>query len=528
VAVHLERDPHVVPALLGVLLAHAAFLVLDPAYPALRRARCAELAGVRACLIGSDGLPPALRTALGSAPLFHVDSLPPPPGPLTFDAAAPDDLAYVAFTSGTTGEPLGVLGEHGPLTHFLAWHAERWGLGPGDRFSVLSGLSHDPLLRELFTPLWIGGTVCVPDQATRSDVVRLAEWLSRLAVTALHVTPTLARALIGCARPGMLESIRGAFFAGEPLLWTDVAGMRVLAPGARCVNYYGTTETPQGIAYYEVDAELPTASVPVGKGIEGVELVVRNDTGVRCAPYEAGEIWVRSPYLTRGYLNADAESAARFREETDPSGHRERWFRTGDRGRYLPYGSVETLGRLDGQLALRGARIEPAEVEAALRGCSGVRDAVVNLAGTPSGERLLAAWIVAENGLDTVELRAQLRRLLPEAMIPARFLPVAALPLTPNGKVNRRALAGLPLPPAPEPENDGPADALEESLSQIWQEVLGAPVGCHEDFFELGGHSLQAFRLLAMVEATLGVRIPVPSFWESSTVSRMAALLREP
>jgi amino acid adenylation domain-containing protein len=432
-----------------------------------------------------------------------------PPGrgrsPTSLEAPeiGPDDLAYVAFTSGSTGRPKGILGSHGPLSHFCDWHSVRFPLGAGDRFSLLSGLSHDPLLRDVFTPLGLGATLCIPEPDDLGSPVRLAGWMARQRVTVSHLTPALGQILAdgGTALP----DLRHVFFGGDVLTEGDVARLRAKAPGAVCVNFYGATETPQAVAWFDASAsgDWPARRVPVGRGIDGVQLLVLNEAGGLAAPGELGEICVRTPYLALGYLDGE-----RFGDT----------YRTGDLGRYRPDGAVVLAGRRDDQVQVRGFRVEPAEVEAALALHPAVRDAAV----LPRGQ-VLTAWLVAAAGPlpETGDLRHFLRRHLPDPMVPEAFVWLDRLPLTPNGKLDRRAL------PDPEPERqtgaEVPATPIEDQLAALWRELLGLErVGRHDNFFALGGHSLLATRLVARVHETFGVDLPLRHLFEAPTIAGLA------
>jgi non-ribosomal peptide synthetase component F len=270
VAVHAHRSARLAAALLGVWKAGAAFVILDSAYPAARLASVLSLAEPAAEIEDRLELP---ETLPADDPGLPVD---------------PDGTAYLAFTSGSTGFPKGIVGTHAPLSHFLDWHVRTFGLTSADRFSLLSGLSHDPLLRDLFTPLWVGATLCVPDPEEMALPGRLAAWMAREGVTVTHLTPAMGQLLAQDAPPGSLPSLRLAFFAGDVLTGRDVARLRRIAPAVRCVNFYGATETPQAMGWFE--AGEGDGRIPVGRGIEGVQLLVLDRSGRLAGCGELGEI----------------------------------------------------------------------------------------------------------------------------------------------------------------------------------------------------------------------------------------------
>jgi len=535
VAIHAHRSAPLACALVGTLKAGGAFLVLDPAHPAARLVQCLRTASPGLWIDIARAGPPAPevqreleerripRVSLGSLADVRADALlgrqPARAPELTVD---PDGLAYVAFTSGSTGAPNAIAGTHRPLSHFFRWQAERFGLGADDRFGALSGLSHDPLLRDLFTPLWIGAQVHFPDPERIAVPGYLARWAGEHQISVLHVVPSLAQLLTRAG--GRLPALRYVFFGGEPLGRQDVARLREVAPQATAVNFYGATETPQAVGYHLVDGAGGREGLPVGQGVEGVQLLVLRG-GERAGIGELGELHVRSPYLSRGYLGDERLTAERF--IPDPFTHQGsgRLYRTGDLARYLPGGDVELCGRTDRQVKIRGVRVELDEITAALRRLPGVTAAAVLALGESREERSLAAYVVAAASapLETDRLTAELGRALPAAMVPSAFHAVESLPLTPHGKLDERALRALGGPTISAAEDAAPADPDEQRLAALWTEVLGVPrVGRRQSFFQLGGHSLLGAHLVARIRDELGVELRLKDLFESPTLAAMA------
>jgi amino acid adenylation domain-containing protein len=490
-----HRSALLVPEILGVLRAGAAFVILDPAYPEQRNAKILELAK------GQGFRPPA-------------------------GAGEGGDLAYIAFTSGSTGVPKGVLGLHRSLTHFYPWMSQAFQLGPEDRFSLLSGLAHDPLHRDVFTPLWLGAAVVIPDPDRMAEPGWLAGWMTRTGVTVAHLTPALGRLLTEAPSGSLIPSLRRAFFVGDVLTRRDVERLRALAPEVACVNLYGSTETQRAVGYHRVEKGAAREVYPLGRGMPDVQLLVLTPAGLQAGIGEAGEVCVRSPHLAAGYLGDPDLTARRF--VTNPFTGREgdRLYRTGDLGRYRLDGEVEPLGRADLQVKIRGFRVELGEIEAALARHPAIREAVVVARGSAE-DRGLVAYAVPEGGAPgSRELRDFLRARLPDYMIPAAFVFLDALPLTPNRKVDRKA---LPEPGREEPrEAAAPWTPIEELLAAVWSEVLATDrIGPEDDFFALGGHSLRITQVLARVREICGVELPVRSVFESSTLAGLAARIEE-
>ncbi|MCP4661643.1 MAG: amino acid adenylation domain-containing protein, partial [bacterium] len=395
---------------------------------------------------------PAISAAPAVAELAQCPSVDPEV------EVGPESLAYVAFTSGSTGIPKGILGRHGPLSHFIPWQRRRFDLRPSDRFCMLSGLAHDPLQRDIFTPLQLGAALSIPDPLQGIDPVELTEWMRREEITVAHLTPAMGQ-LLSSARSGApeleLPALRRAFFVGDRLTRRELKRLRELAPGVGCINLYGSTETQRAVGYYPADEATEKEIIPLGRGMADVQLLVLSPCGKLAGIGELGEVAVRSPHLARGYLGDPAATAERF--APDPlNGRDERIYRTGDLGRYLPDGNVEYAGRADRQVKIRGFRIEPGEIEAVLEEHPAIRQAAVVL----REERLVAYLVPADEPLPAAdELRRVLRSQLPEYMVPAAWVELAALPLTPNRKLDWRALP-MParIPSAPGADLPAPGD----------------------------------------------------------------------
>ncbi|HEX8720257.1 MAG TPA: amino acid adenylation domain-containing protein, partial [Pyrinomonadaceae bacterium] len=548
VAVYAHRGAALVGAVLGVLKAGAAFLILDPAYPPGRLAEYLRIARPRGVveLEEAGELPAALGEFFAepgcrlSLPAFADAEAWGGLGRFSDEDPAvevgPDDLAYVSFTSGSTGKPKGILGRHGPLSHFLPWQREFFGLLESDRYSMLSGLSHDPLHRDMFTPLALGATVCVPDPEKIGVAGWLAGWMARERVTIAHLTPAMAQLLTqgaaGADDEGSTKTpLRYAFTVGDVLTKNDVARLRRIAPAVTCVNFYGSTESQRAVGYYVVPdddaAEGRTKEIiPLGRGMRDVQLLVLNSAGRMCGVGEAGEIYIRSPHLAAGYLGDEELTRAKFVANPFTGAPSDRLYRTGDQGSYTAAGDVEFLGRNDQQVKVRGFRIELGEIEAVLASHPRVQEAVVVARADARVGKRLDAYVVPRPrqtaGAD--ELRAFLKAKLPEYMVPAAFIQLGALPVTPNGKVDRRAL--------PEPDASAlalareyvaPRDATEGKLAEIWASVLGVErVGVDDNFFDLGGHSLLAAQINTRLRDAFGVEVPLRSLFQSPTVARLA------
>jgi amino acid adenylation domain-containing protein len=542
VGLYGARSPDLVWTLLGVLKAGAAFMILDPAYPDGRIVDCVRCVRPAGWIqVNGEMSPPAeVDAELSDCRWRHVVGVDELCGSDAEEEAEktsrPGTLsgrthAYVAFTSGTTGGMKAVRGTHGPVAHFLQWYTSTFELNEADRFVLLSGLAHDPLLRDIFTPLWLGATLCVPPDQVVLEPNGLAQFLRAERTSVAHLTPALGQLLAQSDGASDLVDLRYLVFGGDRLSRSLVDRLYALLPGVRCVNFYGATETPQAMASFVVDraaandGRTPKDDVPIGRGIDGVQLLILNEHGLLAGIGELGEVHVRTPHLTDGYMNDPALTAIRFVGNPFTGDSTDRLYRTGDLARYRPDGHAEFVGRRDGQVNIRGFRIELGEIEAALTTHPSVAQAVVVVAGTEDADRRLVGYVVTRPGAATTgsELRRHVRRQVPEYMLPAFIVEIGEIPLTPNGKVDRKALPDPFRGARPEREVVEPQSTAERAIAKIWQEALGIDrVGLYDNFFDLGGHSLLSIRVLARMERELGWR-PEPRSMIIGTLRQIAA-----
>ncbi|MDQ3981805.1 MAG: amino acid adenylation domain-containing protein, partial [Actinomycetota bacterium] len=460
VAVLLPRSVEQVAAVLGVLKAGAAYLPLDPEYP---KKRLAYMLG--------DARPKAV---VEDERWFEGE-----PAEAKNVNPAASDLAYVIYTSGSTGEPKGVAVTHANLAHLVDWHVSTY--GSEGRTSSLAPLSFDASVWELWPALAAGVPVVLVDPGDARDPEALVRTFSRNAVTTAFVPTATAHALLRTRAPASLETL---LTGGDRLTTTPPDDF-----GATVVNHYGPTETTVVATAGRADGS--DALPHIGTPIRGTRVYVL-DEDLNAVPRGLpGEIYIGGRGVARGYLGRPDLTAERFLPDPFSSEPGARMYRSGDRARYRKDGALDFLGRSDEQVKVRGYRIEPAEVQAALRSHPSVEDAVVAPASDASG-RILVAYLTGAPVPSVSELRTFLAELLPAHMIPAAFVSLDELPLTPAGKVDR---AALPAPGPQRPDLDHgyeePVTETEKLLAEIWSEVLGVErVGRTDNFFDLGGHSL--------------------------------------
>jgi amino acid adenylation domain-containing protein len=550
IAIYGHRSAGLVLGLLGILKAGAAFLVLDSRYPTERLIKMLEESSPRGWLQMEAAGPVAeeLNTYVDSLNVvcrFTIPRLKKEIETVLQNQAMealqievfPDDRAYITFTSGTTGQPKGIIGTHRPLSHFLEWHCREFNLKESDRFSMLSGLSHDPLLRDIFTPLWLGAMLCIPDPDELLIPEKIRNWMGTQQITVAHITPAVGQLLIEAENGGdsnkkRFLSLRYVFFGGDILTYGLVKKTCGMAPKVTCVNFYGATETPQAMGYHVVNVQKEEnrlwERIPLGKGIEGVQLLVLNYACKLAGVGELGEICVRTPYLTKGYLNDEILTGEKFIYNPFTNGGEDRVYRTGDLGHYLPGGSVMFYGRADRQVSIRGFRVELGEIESQLRELDIINNVVVELREDHPDDKRLVAYYVAKSGCDISisNLRKYLHSKLPDYMVPQHFVRLESIPISPNGKVNRNALPKPDFEKITGNQYEAPQTEMERKIAAIWQEVLKYKnVGIHDDFFELGGHSLLATQVMSRIKQLLNIEIPLRSLFETRTVSSLANLI---
>ena len=522
VGVMLGRSAEAVVALLGVLKAGGCYVPLDPDYPQGRLAFMLENSGARMLLTetsvaGKLPNPPAEVVLLdeerervgGREPAGRAPRAEPPA------AVGPSNLAYVIYTSGSTGEPKGVMVTHGGFCNLMGAQIRLFDVRGDSRVLQFASHSFDASLSEIFMALLSGAALYLDAKDALAPGEPLARVLREQAIT----TVTLPPSVLPLLPREELPALRTIIAAGEscpaelPAVW---------GRGRRFLNAYGPTEATVCVsaAVCAGDGERP----PIGRPIRNVRVYLLDEDLQPVPVGVSGELYVGGAGLARGYLGRPGLTAERFVPDPFSGEAGARLYRSGDLARYLPDGQLDFLGRADQQVKVRGFRVEPGEVEAALRRHPSVADAFLLAEAEPPGAQRLVAYVVASQPPTPAELRGFLRESLPEYMIPSAFVALERLPLTPNGKVDARAL-----PRAGEVrDGDGgdyapPETPVEEVLAGIWADVLGVErVGVHDNFLDLGGHSLSATRIVSLVRQTLSADIPLRELFESPTVVGLA------
>ncbi|KAF9041288.1 alpha-aminoadipate reductase Lys1p [Panaeolus papilionaceus] len=614
VMVYAHRSVDLVVAVMAVLKAGATFSVIDPAYPPSRQIIYLRVAQPRGLVVlkGAGVISPSVREFLSEelkikveVPALEVFADGGILGGLGANsedvlkehhelgdtdpnvASGPDSVGTLSFTSGSTGIPKGVRGRHFSLTHFFPWMGERFGLDSNAKFTMLSGIAHDPIQRDMFTPLFLGAQLHVPTAEDIGTPGRLAEWMAESGVTVTHLTPAMGQ-LLSAQATRQIPTLRNAFFVGDVLTKRDCLRLQALAANVRIINMYGTTETQRAVSYFAIPPVSEDSTflqtqkdiMPAGEGMIDVQLLVvnRNDRNLSCAIGEVGEIYVRSGGLAEGYLD-QAASAEKFVENwfavnSSPrkdtilhpphgfagpearywKGIRDRMYRSGDLGRYLPDGTVECTGRADDQVKIRGFRIELGEIDTHLSQHPLIRENVTLVRRDKDEEKILVSYFVpleaaslADYASDIPDeeddkglvkgikkyrrlikdIREYLKKKLPSYSVPTLFVPLVRMPLNPNGKIDKPA---LPFPDTAQATFSAPSASTAAAatlspttvtMQNIWSNILPSapsPIPLEESFFDIGGHSILATRLIFEIRKVFVIDAPLGLIFEEPTL----------
>ncbi|MCJ1378412.1 large subunit of alpha-aminoadipate reductase [Xylographa soralifera] len=608
VMVYAHRGVDLVVAVMGILKAGATFSVIDPAYPPDRQVIYLDVAKPRGLVVIQKASQEAgeLTEHVRSYISKNLDLRIEVPALLLQDdgkliggsvtgngedvlqeqlalaekapevVVGPDSTPTLSFTSGSEGRPKGVRGRHFSLAYYFPWMSKAFNLTEDDKFTMLSGIAHDPIQRDIFTPLFLGAQLLVP---AREDIQHelLAEWMNREKATITHLTPAMGQILVGGAS-AVFPSLHHAFFVGDILIKRDCKRLQELAPNVNIVNMYGTTETQRAVSYFEIPSrnQEPTYLdkigdiIPAGRGMYDVQLLVvdRDDRSRLCGVGEVGEIYVRAGGLAEGYLGQDLEDLTRSKfvenwfvdtqkwidedqktvaaqEHRQPwrefyKGPRDRLYRSGDLGRYMPTGDVQCTGRIDSQIKIRGFRVELGEIDTLLSQHFLVRENCTLLRRDKDEEPTLVSYVVPEmqnwyqwleqqrlketSTDDSMvgmlrrfkalveEARTYLRTKLPAYAIPTVFVPLRRMPLNPNGKIDKPA---LPFPDAAElhaaslrrsssSTSHVTRSETESLVAKIWANLIphtiAKTIRPEDSFFDIGGHSILAQRVIMDVK----------------------------
>ncbi|MCU1267653.1 MAG: Non-ribosomal peptide synthase:Amino acid adenylation [Acidobacteria bacterium] len=528
-----ERSVDLIVGLLGILKAGGAYVPLDPGLPKSRLALMLADAGARV-LVTRRELAEGLADKIDH--LVYVEAA----GPQADDAfremvtnpptsVTEENLAYVIFTSGSTGRPKGVAVEHRQLVNYANAIWERLQLSDESTFATVSTIAADLGNTVLFPPLLRGGTLHLISEERATNPDALADYCRRHPIDCLKIVPSHLSALLSATHPADLLPRRQLVLGGEACPWNLVEKISALAPDCGILNHYGPTEATVGATTQLVennDQERSSEIVPLGRPLANARVYIL-DSHLRPAPLGApGELHIGGAGVARGYVQRPETTAEKFIPDPYAFAAGGRLYKTGDLARQLADGRIEFLGRIDDQVKIHGFRIEPAEIEQALREHPSVAEAVVIAREVQPGEKRLVAYVVARAGTtaDSVELKTFLQGKLPEYMMPRGIVLLDSLPLTRNGKVDRDALPEPDRLRLGEAEAVRPRNYIEETLAAIWSGVLGVEaLGVHDNFFELGGDSILSIQIIARANQA-GLKLSPRQLFEHQTIAELAGV----
>ncbi|CAJ4141504.1 syringomycin synthetase [Burkholderia pseudomallei] len=533
VALCAERGIEMVVGLLAILKAGGAYVPLDPSHPPERLRRMLDDTNPVAVLvddIGADALASFESHVAARSPRVHLSRdiaqwrACSPANPSTPREFFNDTATTEIYTSGSSGEPKGVMNEHRGVVNRLWWMQQTYALDERDAVLQKTPFSFDVSVWEFFWPLMSGARLVIAKPEGHKDPAYLSELIDRERVTTLHFVPSMLQAFLedeGAARG--CGSVKRVMCSGEALPPSLVKRFYRCLPDARLHNLYGPTEAAVDVTAWACDAEEGGASVPIGRPIANTRIYILDGYGQPVPRGVAGELYIGGVQVARGYLNRPELTRERFVDDPFVAGGR--LYKTGDLARWRTDGSLEYLGRNDFQVKIRGFRIELGEIEAQLAKVAGVRETVVLArdSGSPAGEKRLVAYYTGN--ADVAALREQATRHLPAYMVPSAYVRLDAWPLTPNGKLDRRALPAPADDAYARAEYEAPQGAKEEALAAIWKDLLPVErISRHDNFFELGGHSLLVIGLSEKLRAA-GLHADVRVVYRASTLADLAAHL---
>ena len=526
IAIMVERSPQMVLGILGILKAGAAYLPIDPEYPAERIAFILEDSQAEILLTGSwlqDRAPfTGKKFNLDTTWIYESEETNLKP------LNRAHDLAYVIYTSGSTGAPKGVMMEHRGVVNMMESLFGASGKCPlleTDAYLLSTTYTFDVSTTELFGWFVGGGKLVILPEGAEKNPEAILKVISCYHITHINFVPAMLNVILDMMKMNEgtdLGKIKYLLVAGEPLGSNLVKKFFAVFKDTKLINAYGPSETTY-TTLYQVNDHEGGSNIPIGKPLPNYQIYILNTDQQQVPLGVIGEICISGHGLARGYLNRPELTAAKF--ITNPFMPTKRLYRSGDLGRWLPDGNIQYLGRIDHQVKIRGFRVELGEIESRLLELAAINEAAVTVRVAQDGAKELCAYFVASAELPPSELRRLLAEKLPGYMIPSYFTYLKKLPLTANGKLDRRAL------PAPEggtvTEYVTPKNKIEATLARIWSEVLNCDkVGVYDNFFDLGGHSLKAMVMIAKVHKELNVELPLPELFQTPTIAALSEYIK--
>ncbi|MCK4258506.1 MAG: non-ribosomal peptide synthase/polyketide synthase [Halanaerobiales bacterium] len=447
------------------------------------------------------------------------------------DLSKPNDSAYIYFTSGSTGQPKGILGRYAGLLHFINWEIEKFQIDSEYRISQLTAPTFDAFLRDVFVPLCVGGTLCIPDEKEiLLDANKLVEWIDNSRINLIHCVPSIFKLInIYDLTSKNFAVLKFILMSGERvkiadlLNWYDIFDSRI-----QLVNLYGASETTMIKMVYLIKAsDLERRIIPIGEPLTATKVLIADENLNPCKPGIIGDIYIRTPYMSLGYYNDSKLTAEKFVQNPWIDNPCDLVYKTGDQGRVMPDGNIEFIGRKDSQVKIRGVRVEIGDIENQILQNESIKEVVVTDRLDADGNLYLVAYCTVTQKILLSKIREYLAVRLPEYMQPTYFVELDKMPMTLNGKIDRKAL--------PEPDHSlslsveyvAPQNDIEKRLAKIWSKILSVEkIGVYDKFFDLGGHSLKAINFTMRVKKEFDVEMPLTEIFKTPTIKELAQFIK--
>lgn len=530
IALLFDHDAPMIAAILGVLKTGCAYVPLDPSFPQKRLIYMLNDADINTIITNSNNMDVAFKLKTNLRRIINideeqlgVDNMP------EYPKYSADYLAYILYTSGSTGKPKGVMQNHRNVLHHIRNYTNNLQITSNDRLSLLASYSFDAAIMDIFGALLNGATLSLFDQKYR-NLEELADWLIDQKITVYHSTPTVYRFFMNTLTENhFFPDLRCVVLGGEEVLANDFyLFQKHFSETCIFINGFGPTECTLALQYFMTSRmKSQNHKIPIGYPVEGVEVTLLNKDGE--PDYLFGEIALRSSHVSLGYWNKPELTKKIF--HNNDSQNSLTTYRTGDLGKMLPDGSIEYMGRKDNQIKIRGYRIEPVEIETRLRELSPVKDVIVLVKENHQGNKKLIAYIISQtqSPLNIVGLKTELKKTLPDYMIPSEFIALGRFPLSPTGKVDKQALLSINHEPSQQDTDSTvlPESSMEKLIAEIWAGVLDTNhILLTDNFFDLGGHSLLAMQVVSQLKKKSGYRIN-PRLLAYHTLEQLAAIYEE-
>ena len=542
----LENSVELIQAAVGIMKAGCVFVPVDVSYPESRirmMIEKVEAAWVMTTLRHLDHLQRLFGEGLEHIHIILMDEKVPTQidanlklyyskdyldGALLWER---NPYSYIYFTSGSTGTPKAILGKHRSLKHFIDWEIKEFQIDENCVGSQLTSVSFDPFLRDIFVPLCAGGTLFIPQNR---DILfspsALKQWISTNQITIIHIIPTLFRVLMDEVRDeSSFSSLQYVFLAGELLRGHDVKKfLSLFGKRIELVNLYGPTETTLAKVFYRIQPEDgERLTIPIGKPIDSTQLLIL-DSDMQISPLgNIGEIYIRTPYISAGYYKDKALNETVFIKNPFNNNKHDILYKTGDRGKALPSGDIEVIGRVDNQIKINGVRIEPEEIENRILSYPNIKQAVVVVKDSVANEGMLCAYLIADNEVSVQNIKQYLRKELPDTMIPSHVLLLDQLPLLPNGKIDRQSLPNPTISLSLEADYEAPRNEVEEKLITIWEKTLQiSGIGRNHDIFKIGGNSINSLKIISSIQKEFAIELSLGDLFLNPILSDLAENIR--